>query len=58
MIDKDLNANRAYVLMATPSKKEQGYSNKTALKGLKHDSAIGNIDFLHGAFDLIIYSTE
>jgi hypothetical protein len=58
MNNNDSNVNRAYVLMAIQSRKKQKFVNKITPKGLKQDSAVVNMDFLHGSFDFIIYSTE
>jgi hypothetical protein len=58
MISNDNNANRTYVLMAIQSRKKQKSANKNTPKGSNQDSATVNMDFLHGTFDFIIYSTE
>jgi hypothetical protein len=46
--------NRAYVLVGIQPGKEQEFANEIALKGLKQDSIVERMDFVHGSFDFII----
>ncbi len=49
-----MNISRAYVLVVIEPGKEQEFANALISKGLILDSKVEKLDFVHGAYDLIM----